>query len=658
MSSNKKLLQGASGFLNLSGPLNVEDVFSTFVYTGTGSAQTITNGIDLSGEGGLVWIKDRDVAYWHQLADTERGVNKMLSTNSTNDEASRTQHLTAFTSTGFTVGTDNDVNYSGSDLVSWTFRKAPNFFDVVTWTGDGTTGRSISHSLGQAPGMIIAKKRSGASQWSVLHRSIAISGSPAEGLGRLNLTNAFNGYSTGFNGEFPSSTAFKVSHISDASSSTLNTDGETYVAYLFGHDTSDEGLIQCGSYTGNGSTSSGPHIDLGFEPQWLFVKSTAASTNWSISDMVRGFHHGNQINLLYPHLNNAEASISTTPSQAAPTSTGFQIQASGTNFNTNGTTYIYMAIRKGPMATPTARSDVFHLEAKSSGGTQTFTTGFPVDFIMNPVRSTSGTATDNFPFVSRLQGGTEALAVYMSTRDNTVENAGSSFGWALDHNNKYIMKDVWSTANIGYAWRRAPKFFDVVAYTGDDVNGRTVSHNLGVAPEMMIIKGRTVAQSWRVYHSALGQGKGVNLDSSDGEGNNVYYLNNTAPTSTLITLGQDDSTNGGYSTKYNYVAYLFATLAGISKVGTFSHTNGSSTDVDCGFSSGSSFVLVKRTDASGDWYVWDSARGIVSGNDPYLTMNSNAIEVTTTDYIDPLNSGFQIASGFTTGTYIFYAIAS
>ena len=103
---------------------------------------------------------------------------------------------------------------------------------------------------------------------------------------------------------------------------------------------------------------------------------------------------------------------------------------------------------------------------------------------------------------------------------------------------------------------------------------------------------------------------------------------------------------------------MFATLAGISKVGTFSHTNGSSTDVDCGFSSGSSFVIVKRTDSTGDWYVWDSARGIVSGNDSYMVLNTDAAENTSYDYIDTLNSGFQIASGFTTGSYMFYAIAS
>ena len=79
--------------------------------------------------------------------------------------------------------------------------------------------------------------------------------------------------------------------------------------------------------------------------------------------------------------------------------------------------------------------------------------------------------------------------------------------------------------------------------------------------------------------------------------------------------------------------------------------------MDCGFTSGARFVLLKRTDASGDWYVWDSERGIVSGNDPYLLLNSTAAEVTNTDYIDPLASGFTITSNFTAGDYIFYAIA-
>ena len=111
-----------------------------------------------------------------------------------------------------------------------------------------------------------------------------------------------------------------------------------------------------------------------------------------------------------------------------------------------------------------------------------------------------------------------------------------------------------------------------------------------------------------------------------------------------------------------YIAYLFATLAGVSKVGSYTGT-GADLNVDCGFSSGSRFILIKRTDSTGDWYVWDSLRGITAGNDPYLLLNSTAAEVTSTDYIDPLSSGFTVTSSAPAalnasgGSYIFLAIA-
>jgi hypothetical protein len=110
------------------------------------------------------------------------------------------------------------------------------------------------------------------------------------------------------------------------------------------------------------------------------------------------------------------------------------------------------------------------------------------------------------------------------------------------------------------------------------------------------------------------------------------------------------------------VSYLFATLAGVSKVGSYTGT-GTTLSIDCGFTAGARFVLIKRTDSTGDWYVWDTTRGIIAGNDPYLMLNSTAAEVTNTDYIDPLSSGFQISStapaaiNASGGSFIFLAIA-
>jgi len=156
-------------------PNYIEEVFSTWLYTGNGSTQTITNGIDLAGEGGLVWIKDRDSgAKGHALFDTARGVNKKLQSQSAGAEFSSPNQLTAFNATGFDLGSSGDPNGSGTTYASWTFRKQPKFFDVVTWTGDGVQGRQISHSLNSVPGCIIVKRTDTTAGWAVYHRSLTL----------------------------------------------------------------------------------------------------------------------------------------------------------------------------------------------------------------------------------------------------------------------------------------------------------------------------------------------------------------------------------------------------------------------------------------------------------------------------------------------------
>ena len=131
MSTANKYMQSASGVGGAG--LDVDEVFSTYLYDGNGSTQTIINGIDLSGEGGLVWQKGRSLAYDHQLTDTERGVNKTLSTVNTASEATR-QSVSQFNTNGFLVGTEGDTNANNQTYASWTFRKAEKFFDVVTYT--------------------------------------------------------------------------------------------------------------------------------------------------------------------------------------------------------------------------------------------------------------------------------------------------------------------------------------------------------------------------------------------------------------------------------------------------------------------------------------------------------------------------------------------
>ena len=205
--------------------------------------------------------------------------------------------------------------------------------------------------------------------------------------------------------------------------------------------------------------------------------------------------------------------------------------------------------------------------------------------------------------------------------------------------------------------QRAPSFFDEVCYTGTGAN-RTVTHNLGVVPELMIVKDRSADANWSIYSATLGATQRLRFNDQAPQTLTGFW-NNTAPTSSVFTVGTYSETNQSGD---NFVAYLFATCAGVSKVGSYTGTGALQT-IACGFTTGARFILIKRTDSTGDWYVWDSARGITSGNDPYLLMNSTAAEVTGTNYVDSTAAGFQVTAAAPAGlnavggTYIFLAIA-
>jgi hypothetical protein len=211
---------------------------------------------------------------------------------------------------------------------------------------------------------------------------------------------------------------------------------------------------------------------------------------------------------------------------------------------------------------------------------------------------------------------------------------------------------------INWMFRRAPGFFDEVCYTGTN-SARTINHNLGVVPELIIVKRRSNTAAWQSYSSGLANTEYLVLNSTAAKATGTTLWNSTTPTSTVFTVGTSTTVNSGGE---NYVAYLFASCPGVSKVGSYTG-NGSSQTIDCGFAAGARFVLIKRTDSTGDWYVWDTARGIVAGNDPHLSLNTTAAEVTTDDTIDTDSSGFavnQVAAtnvNVSSATYIYLAIA-
>lgn len=320
--------------LEVTGGLaEVAENFSTTLYTGNGSAQTITNGIDLAGDGGLVWTKVRDQTGDHALMDSESSWLTELASNK-NDAAGTTSYVNFVdNSNGYSMNTAAfRWNESSRTYASWTFKKATKFFDVVTYTGDGTL-RNIPHNLGSVPGMIIVKRTDGSNNWYVQHTSTG----PTKSL-FLDTTSAATTRPEWGNTS-PTASVFTV----DGTSVTAtNYSGFEYVAYLFAHETAADSQIKCGSYTGTGANQS---INLGFDPQWLLIKSTGAS-DWYIIDTKRGFTSTSLTNkLLSPNSSTAEFTVGNVVYDIAKSSTGFDLASTASQFNASGGNYIYMAIR-------------------------------------------------------------------------------------------------------------------------------------------------------------------------------------------------------------------------------------------------------------------------------------------------------------------------
>ena len=646
MPSNKKLLQAAAGSAG-GDNLFVEDVFSTFLYTGNNSTLAINNGLDLSGEGGLVWIKGRNGVFYHKLYDTARGIQNGLTSNVADAQSTSNQGMTAVTSTGFTLGTDGvgNTNPNNDNMASWSFRKAEGFCDIVTYTGNGSA-RTIAHNLGSVPKMIIVKSTSDAYNWYVYHASLT---------NQQNLTLDTTSQAGNSGAEYWNSTTATSSEFSLGTYFGVNGASKTYVAYLFGDDAvfgedGDEQICKMGSYTGTGS--NGNTITLGFEPQWLLWKPSSGTGDWQIVDSMRGWTADGVVNRLEPNTSDAEAQSGSPYCNL--TSTGFVQNGSSGSNNANGSTYIYMAIRR-PMKVPEAGTEVFDPNAyTATSNSEAVTTGFPVDLFLGLQRN--GTAYKNVVF-DRFRG---TLGLNTASRDDDEPYA--QYAASLDNNTGFTDNNLTSGNQIiSYAFKRTPKFFDMVAYTGNG-SVRTINHNLQVAPDLMIVKCRSANSSYWVVYDKTGTATDyLYLDSTNAQGAFSGYWNNTEPTSTVFTLGtgNGDDTNASSQT---YIAYLFATLAGISKVGSYTG-NATNTTIDCGFSNGARFILIKRTDATSDWYVYDSARGITTGISPYLLLNTTAAEVTNAGWLEAASSGFLVNDNATTqlninnATYIFLAIA-
>ena len=435
-----------------------------------------------------------------------------------------------------------------------------------------------------------------------------------------------------------------------------NIQGSQYIfddtaAHVFG-DAGDQNLVKCGRYVGNGN-ADGPEINLGWEPQWVIIKNASAAVSWHMFDSMRGIPTGaSDVRLEADETGSEFSNTNDTYNYLDLTPTGFKIKTSGGWVNTSGQAYIYMCIRRpdGYVGKPpelgTSAFNVVY--GNSSSNIPNFASNFVVDMgIYKEPASSYG-----WYLHTRLTGQkalrTDTNAAQMSNDSDATFD--SNAGWG---------KFGYNTDKASWLWKRHAGF-DVVTWTGDGVHGRQISHSLNNTAQMLWIKRRSGVNAWTTGHIGLNGGTNpwnyyVGINETSQETDDDVFAD-TAPTSTHFTIGGHSQVN---SDGEKYIAMLFASVEGISKVGYF---DGQSSDLTVTFGFQPRFLMVKRADWVGDWNVYDTTRGLVSGADKELRLNDDSAQ-SDHEVGDITSTGFTFACGGSHdtcsagGKWIYYAHA-
>ena len=435
-----------------------------------------------------------------------------------------------------------------------------------------------------------------------------------------------------------------------------NIQGSQYIfddtaAHVFG-DAGDQNLVKCGRYVGNGN-ADGPEINLGWEPQWVIIKNASAAVSWHMFDSMRGIPTGaSDVRLEADETGSEFSNTNDTYNYLDLTPTGFKIKTSGGWVNTSGQAYIYMCIRRpdGYVGKPpelgTSAFNVVY--GNSSSNIPNFASNFVVDMgIYKEPASSYG-----WYLHTRLTGQkalrTDTNAAQMSNDSDATFD--SNAGWG---------KFGYNTDKASWLWKRHAGF-DVVTWTGDGVHGRQISHSLNNTAQMLWIKRRSGVNAWTTGHIGLNGGTNpwnyyVGINETSQETDDDVFAD-TAPTSTHFTIGGHSQVN---SDGEKYIAMLFASVEGISKVGYF---DGQNSDLTVTFGFQPRFLMVKRADSTGDWNVYDTTRGLVSGADKELRLNDDSAQ-SDHEVGDITSTGFTFACGGSHdtcsagGKWIYYAHA-
>jgi hypothetical protein len=320
----------------------------------------------------------------------------------------------------------------------------------------------------------------------------------------------------------------------------------------------------------------------------------------------------------------------------------------------------YVALNTYNLPTPTIKAGNKYMDATTYTGNNTTNVitnaaAFKPDFLWIKTRSAGAY---NHHLMNSVTGATKHL-ISNSTGAEITDTSVTSFnsnGFTLATDATYLETNQNGSTYVGWQWQAGQGSsssntsgsitstvsasttagFSVVTYTGTGANA-TVGHGLGVAPRVVLVKKRSATSSWVMYHGSLAATQRMILETTAGVATDASVWNSTAPTSSVFSLGNDAGVNGSSAT---FVAYCWAEIAGFSKFG--SYTGNGSTDgtfVYTGFRP--KYVIIKRTDGAGAWYVLDSVRNTYNVMNSYNEAQDPAAEGTFT-FWDFLSNGFKL----------------
>ena len=322
------------------------EYFNPVLYTGNEATNVITTGL----ANDFVWVKAKDSGgVNHYLFDSVRGVQKNIHSNTNDGENTEANTLTAFNSTGFTLGSDAQVNGSGQPHISWNWKAGGTAssntdgsittnasvnttagFSIVIYTGTGSNA-TIGHGLGVKPDAVFFKRLDTTGGWASYHSVLG-----ATKYMRLDSTSGEQTATDEFQNTEPTSSVISI-----GTDGAVN--GTSMVAYCFADV---KGFSKFGSYVGNGS-SDGTFVYTGFKPAFVLMKNTVDSgASWQMFDNKRDVDNVAN-HRLFPNASSAESTDA--DNNIDIISNGFNMRTSNGDTNSNGVTFIYMAFAENPL---------------------------------------------------------------------------------------------------------------------------------------------------------------------------------------------------------------------------------------------------------------------------------------------------------------------